>query len=64
MLCKECHPVTATTTAGYDTERVDRIRDKIRMVFGSDCAIDDFELLKRYSLTGSGELVMIVRGFR
>jgi len=48
-------------TAGYRPEKIQRIRDKIRIVFGRDCAVDDFYLARDYDLTETGELVMIVR---
>jgi hypothetical protein len=45
---------------GYDGERLRRIREKIRVVFGRDSAMDDSLLSKRYTLTENGDLVMIV----
>jgi|GEM_PF-3630121 len=64
MLCKHHGQEMFPAERECDPERIGRIRNKIRMVFGSDCAIDDYELLKRYTLSGTGDLVMIVRGFR
>ena len=64
MLCKQSYPGIFPAGSVFDHEKIGKIRDKIRIVFGSDCAIDDYELSKKYTLTESGELVMIVRGFR
>ncbi|WML68097.1 MAG: hypothetical protein METHP_01676 [Methanoregula sp. SKADARSKE-2] len=64
MLCKDRGQDIFPAERGYDPERIGRIRNKIRTVFGSECAIDDYELLKRYTLSGNGDLVLIVRGFR
>ena len=38
-----------------------QIRQKIKEVFGWDCAINDDMLLKRYSITSDGELIVIVK---
>jgi hypothetical protein len=46
---------------GNDYEKLRKIRDKIRIVFGRECAMDDTLLSKRYTLTESGDLVMVLR---
>ncbi|MEI8331983.1 MAG: hypothetical protein WCF90_10120 [Methanomicrobiales archaeon] len=40
-----------------------RIREKIREVFGRETSMNDDTLLKRYALSGDGDLVMILRGY-
>jgi len=61
MLCESNPQGMLALTAGYRPEKIQRIRDKIRIVFGRDCAVDDFYLARDYDLTETGELVMIVR---
>jgi len=60
MLCKPVSSSPIGTIAGYDPETLRKIRDRIRVVFGRDCAGDDAFLAHRYSLTETGELVMIL----
>jgi hypothetical protein len=38
-----------------------QIRQKIKEVFGWDCAMNDDVLLKRYKITSDGELIVIVK---
>jgi len=38
-----------------------QIRKKIKEIFGSDCAMNDDMLLKRYTITSDGELIVIVK---
>jgi hypothetical protein len=45
---------------GCQPEKIRKIRDKIRIVFGRYCAIDDNYLLRHYNLTDTGDLIMIV----
>ena len=61
MLCKSVSPGVMESAPGYDRERLRRIREKIRIVFGRECAMDDSLLSLRYTLTESGDLVMIIR---
>ena len=61
MLCKSASPSVMEPVPGYDTERLRRIRYKIRIVFGRETAMDDVLLSRRYTLTENGDLVMIVR---
>ena len=61
MLCKSLTPDAMASLPGYDYEKLRKIRDKIRIVFGRECAMDDSLLSKRYTLTESGDLVMIIR---
>jgi hypothetical protein len=37
------------------------IRQKIKEIFGSDCEMDDDILLRRYTITSEGELIVIVK---
>jgi hypothetical protein len=60
MLCKSASPSVMESVPGYDSERLRRIRDKIRVVFGRESAMDDSLLSRRYTLTENGDLVMIV----
>jgi hypothetical protein len=47
--------------AKYDGDKIDRIREKIKVVFGNDSTMDDVALSERYNLTGDGDLIMILR---
>ncbi len=38
-----------------------QIRQKIKEVFGWDCAMNDDMLLKSYTITSDGELIVIVK---
>jgi phosphoribosylpyrophosphate synthetase len=38
-----------------------QIRQKIKEVFGWDCAMNDDMLLKNYTITSDGELIVIVK---
>jgi len=38
-----------------------QIRQKIKEVFGWDCAMNDDLLLKSYTITSEGELIVIVK---
>jgi phosphoribosylpyrophosphate synthetase len=38
-----------------------QIRQKIKEVFGWDCAMKDDMLLKSYTITSDGELIVIVK---
>jgi len=38
-----------------------QIRQKIKEIFGSDCAMNDDMLLKHYTITSDGELIVIVK---
>jgi hypothetical protein len=42
----------------YDSQKTAQIRQKIKEVFGWDCTMTDDTLLKRYSLTTDGDLIM------
>jgi len=37
------------------------IRKKIKEIFGSDCLMNADMLLKRYTITSDGELIVIVK---
>ncbi len=60
MLCKAVSHNATGSLPGCDYEKLRKIRDKIRIVFGSECAMDDYLLSKRYTLAEDGDLVMIL----
>jgi len=45
----------------YDCEKITRIREKIKIVFGNDSSMGDAALSERYNITPDGELIMILR---
>jgi len=45
----------------YNCQKIQQIREKIKIVFGRNCTMTDDMLLKRYAMSGDGELVMIVK---
>ncbi|MDD4137905.1 MAG: hypothetical protein PHT99_08460 [Methanoregula sp.] len=47
--------------AGNVCRKTDAIRAKFRDVFGSECTLQDDMLLRRYSVTGDGDLILFVR---
>ena len=49
-----------TRIAKYDREKITQIREKIKVVFESECLLDDVTLSERYYLTDDGDLVMIL----
>ena len=44
-----------------ESRKTIQIREKIKEIFGSDCAMNDDMLLKRYTVTSDGELIVIVK---
>jgi hypothetical protein len=50
-----------TRIAKYDSEKITKIREKIKVVFESECLLDDATLSERYYLNGDGDLIMILR---
>jgi hypothetical protein len=38
-----------------------QIRQKIKEIFGWDCTMNDDTLLKRYTVTSDGELIVIMK---
>ena len=51
-------PVQHTTTgSGY----CNRVREKFRDIFGNECTLPDESLMKRYAVTSTGDLIMILR---
>ena len=60
MLCRPV-PVPSGAIGGYDFETLAKIRERIRVVFGRETTFDDSYLARRYSLSESGELVLILR---
>ena len=61
------HQIMATMTGimeqpvGYDVQKIQQIKEKIKQVFDRDCLMNDTMLLKRYTIAGDGDLVMILR---
>jgi hypothetical protein len=47
--------------APYDYQKIQRIRERIKEVFGRESIMNDELLLKRYNITPDGDLIMIVR---
>ena len=45
----------------YDGEKLSRIREKIKVVFGGESSMDDVALSKRYNITSDGELILILK---
>jgi hypothetical protein len=45
----------------YDSRIITRIRQKIKEVLGRDCAMNDEMLLKNYTMTKDGELILILK---
>ena len=39
----------------------DAVREKFRTVFGSECTLPNDCLMKRYAVTSTGDLIMILR---
>jgi len=48
-------------TITCDRQKIQHIREKIHQVFDRDSTMNDTMLLKRYTLSSDGDLVMIVR---
>jgi hypothetical protein len=63
MECKTAIPVQGMNgqVAGNDSLKPGKIREKIMLVFGEENEMSDELLMKRYSLTVDGDLVMILR---
>ena len=47
--------------AKYDGEKITKIREKIKIVFESECLLDDAIISERYNITCDGDLIMILR---
>ena len=54
-------PTILENTSTSNNQRIVQIRQKIKEVFGGDCTMKDDVLVKRYSMTSDGELIMILR---
>jgi hypothetical protein len=50
-----------TCIAKYDSEKIIQIREKIKVVFESECLLDDVIISERYDVTCDGDLIMILR---
>ena len=46
---------------GYDVQKIQQIREKVKQVFDWNCSMNDAMLLRRYTLDSDGDLVMIIR---
>ena len=44
-----------------ESRKTVQIRKKIKEIFGCDCAMNDDMLLKRYTMTSDGELIVMVK---
>jgi len=44
----------------YDLQKIQQIRERIKLVFDWNCPMNDAILLKRYTIASDGDLVMIV----
>ena len=47
--------------AKYDSEKITQIREKIKVVFESECLLDDVTISEKYNITYDGDLIMILR---
>jgi len=45
----------------YDGEKITKIREKIKIVFESECLLDDITISEKYNISGNGDLIMILR---
>jgi hypothetical protein len=52
---------TMTRPMINDYRKTVLIRQKIKEVFGWDCGLNDDMLLKRYTITSDGDLIVIVK---
>ena len=44
-----------------DSEKITQIREKIKVVFESECLLDDVTISERYDVTSDGDLIIILR---
>jgi len=57
----EAHASQMDHPVRYDGQKIQRIRERIREVFGRESAMNDEVLSKRYNITPDGDLIMIIR---
>ena len=50
-----------TYIAKYDGEKITQIREKFKVVFESECLLDDVTLSEQFKPTKDGDLVMILK---
>jgi ABC-type lipoprotein export system ATPase subunit len=50
-----------TYIAKFDSEKITQIREKIKVVFESECLLDDVTISEKYNISGEGDLIMILR---
>ena len=50
-----------TCIAKFDSEKITQIREKIKVVFESECLLDDVTISEKYNISGDGDLIMILR---
>jgi hypothetical protein len=55
------HMAEPENPARYDCRHLDTIRAKFREVFGRECTLRDEMVLRRYTITAEGDLVMFVQ---
>jgi hypothetical protein len=61
MLCKPFSPAAMGSCPGYDPEKLRKIRELTRVVFGRESSWSDTILARQYNLSPAGELIMILR---
>jgi len=47
--------------AKYDCEKIAQIRERFKVVFESECLLDDVTISEKYNITDDGDLIMILR---
>jgi len=47
--------------AKYDGEKITKIREKIKIIFESECLLDDIDISERYDIICDGNLIMMLR---
>ena len=55
------HMMEPSISMTCDAQKIQHIREKIRQIFNWDCTMNDTVLLKRYTISPDGDLVIIVR---
>lgn len=50
-----------TRIAKYDSDKITKIREKIKVVFGKLSTWDDVVISEKYNITPDGDLIMIIR---
>jgi len=50
-----------TCIAKFDSEKITQIRERIKVVFESECLLDDITISEKYNISDDGDLIMIIR---